>query len=58
MSRKKKIILSGIACLAVVLIGVLIWGGNYLVTFAIGRIGRIARAGCFRCLKKCALIRC
>lgn len=37
MSRKKKIILSGIACLAVILIGVLIWGGNYLVTFAIGR---------------------
>jgi fermentation-respiration switch protein FrsA (DUF1100 family) len=37
VSRKKKIILSGFACLAVVLIGVLIWGGNYLVTFAIGR---------------------
>ena len=37
MSRKKKIILSVVICLMVLLVGGLIWGGNYLVTFAIGR---------------------
>lgn len=37
MSRKKKIVLSAAVCLAVLLIGGLIWGGNYLVTFAIAR---------------------
>ena len=37
MSRKKKIILSAAACLMILVIGGLIWGGNYLVTFAIGR---------------------
>ncbi|MBQ7655897.1 MAG: alpha/beta hydrolase [Clostridia bacterium] len=37
MSRKKKIILSAVICLVVLLIGGLIWGSNYLVTFAIGR---------------------
>ena len=37
MSRKKKIVLSAAVCLAVLLIGGLVWGGNYLVTFAIAR---------------------
>ncbi|MBQ8137784.1 MAG: alpha/beta hydrolase, partial [Clostridia bacterium] len=37
MSRKKKIILSIVLCLVILLVGGLIWGGDYLVTFAIAR---------------------
>lgn len=37
MSRRKKIIITAAVCLAVLLAGGLIWGGNYLVTFAIAR---------------------
>ena len=35
--RKKKILLIAAACLALLLLGTLLWGGNYLVSFAIGR---------------------
>lgn len=34
---KKKIIVSAAVCLAALVIGILIWGANYLVTFAISR---------------------
>ena len=37
MSRKKKIVLSAVLGLVILLVGGLIWGGNYLVTFAIAR---------------------
>ena len=37
MNRKKKIILCACVCLVVLLTAGLIWGGNFLVTFAIGR---------------------
>ena len=37
MSKKKKIVLSAVLGLVILLIGGLIWGGNYLVTFAIAR---------------------
>lgn len=37
MSKKKKIVLSAALGLVILLIGGLIWGGNYLVTFAIAR---------------------
>ena len=37
MSRKKKILLSVCLCLMVLLLGGLLWGSNYLVTFAIAR---------------------
>lgn len=37
MSRQKKIVLSAVLGLAILLVAGLIWGGNYLVTFAIAR---------------------
>ena len=37
MSRKKKIVLCAVLGLVILLTAGLIWGGNYLVTFAIAR---------------------